>query len=94
MEKWFKVSRYAYRDSQFIESVNVTRSTDKTVWVENKLRRKGEDKNNIHSESENYFKTFLDAKLFALKRQEERIFHIEEELRRAQSDLLKIKNQN
>jgi len=91
MEIWYRVNRHAWRDQQFVEAVEVVRSTEKSVWINN--RRTAPARNDIRSSYSNYFKTFSEAKEFAINRQQERINTIAGELDRAEIDMLKILKQ-
>jgi len=98
METWYEVSKWATskgtkNDGVFIHPVKVSKSTDKTVWVENDFRKDKFQRSLISSDYTSYFKTFDEAKQFALDRQSRKIASKETELESAKADYAKIRDQ-
>jgi len=96
METWYKVVKWVYGKEKFIIPVEVEKTTDKTVWV--KETRYSDDRvttnrHAIHSDYDSYFRTFEEAKQFALKRQSDKIESATNEMVRLQSDYAKIYDQ-
>ena len=96
METWYKVVKWVYGKGKFISPVEVVKSTDKTVWV--KETRYSDDsatinRHAISSEYDSYFRTFTEAKEFALNRQLEKMVATNDELKRQQADYAKIYDQ-
>ena len=96
METWYKVVKWVYGKDNFISPVEVEKSTDKTVWV--KETRYSDDRvtinrHTIHSDYDSYFRTFAEAKQFALNRQQDKIDSTTNELIRQQADYAKIYDQ-
>jgi hypothetical protein len=92
METWYRVDKWTTKRSNFINPVEVEKSTDKTVWIRNERRTKL-DRHAISSDYDSYFRTFAEAKEFALKRQSDKIESATNELIRRQADYAKIHDQ-
>jgi len=67
MKIWYKIS---LGSSQPISKVEIIRSTEKSVWVENKIY--GPSRLTKRSDYHNFFETFNEAKDFLVKRQQNR----------------------
>ena len=94
MKTWYRVDKHVYgKDDKFINPVEVEKSTDKTVWIKSKYRRTETSRNAIYSDYCSYFRTFAEAKQFALKRQQDKIDSTTNELVRQQADYAKIYDQ-
>ena len=93
METWYEVNKWATSKDNFIRPIKVSRSTDKTVWVENDLRKDKFQRALISSEDVSYFKTFDEAKQFALDRQMIKIKATQDRLVRKNADYAKIQRQ-
>ena len=92
METWYQVQKYIYGNQKFINQVEVEKSTDKSVWIRSEYRNQL-DRHTIHSDYDSYFRTFAEAKQFALKRQSDKIESTTNELIRQQADYAKIYDQ-
>ena len=97
METWYRVDKHVYgKDDKFINPVEVEKSTDKSVWAK-ETRWSGDkatiNRHAISSDYDSYFRTFAEAKQFALKRQSDKIDSTTNELARQQADYAKIYDQ-
>ena len=93
METWYRVDKHVYgKDDKFINPVEVEKSTDKSVWIRSEYRNQL-DRHAISSDYDSYFRTFAEAKQFALKRQSDKIESTTNELIRQQADYAKIYDQ-
>jgi hypothetical protein len=92
MEIWYQVQKHIYGNQKFINQVEVEKSTDKSVCVRSEYRNQLE-RHAISSDYDSYFRTFEEAKQFALKRQSDKIESATNEMCRLQSDYAKIYDQ-
>jgi len=94
IEQWYEVVRYAIsRNENFIVPVKVSKSTNKSVWAESNFR-KGKFQRSLRSSGwSSYFKTFDEAKTFALDRQMVKIKSTQDRLVRENADYAKIQRQ-